>query len=81
QLKIDKSYIDGIGEHGNDSAIVNMIISMTHHLGLNLIAEGVETEQQLNYLKENGCNEYQGYYFSKPLNEDAFNAYVNGLQN
>lgn len=76
QLKIDKSYIQGIGQNNNDSAIVNMIISMAQHLGADLIAEGVETEEQLNYLKENGCHEYQGYYFSKPLKEDDFNEYV-----
>ena len=80
QLKIDKSYIDGIGQNENDSAIVKMIISMTHHLGAKLIAEGVETKEQLDYLAENGCFEYQGYYFSKPLSADGFEAYARGLE-
>ncbi|ORU94545.1 MAG: hypothetical protein A6F70_09130 [Cycloclasticus sp. symbiont of Bathymodiolus heckerae] len=79
QLKIDKSYIQGVGESDSDAAIVNMIISMTNHLGAKVIAEGVETEEQLNYLKEHGCFEYQGYYFSKPLTPDDFVTYVEGL--
>jgi len=79
QLKVDKSYIQGIEENSNDAAIVNMIISMAAHLGASVIAEGVETKEQLEYLKENGCYEYQGYYFSKPLKEEDFNIYVKAL--
>jgi len=81
QLKIDKSYTQGIERNSNDAAIVNMIISMTAHLGAKVIAEGVETEEQFNYLKENGCLEYQGYYFSKPLNAEDFVNYVANLTN
>ncbi|HIL91737.1 MAG TPA: EAL domain-containing protein, partial [Cycloclasticus sp.] len=54
-------------------------ISMTHHLGAKLIAEGGETQEQLDYLLENGCNEYQGYFFSKPLPADQFVTYVESL--
>ena len=72
QLKIDKSFIQGIGEDPSDLAIINMIISMTTHLNANLIAEGVEDEEQLNYLKESGCHQYQGYYFSRPLSDESF---------
>jgi len=79
QLKVDKSYTQGIQENSNDAAIVNMIISMTAHLGVSVIAEGVETKEQLDYLKENGCLEYQGYYFSKPLSAEDFVCYVEGL--
>jgi len=79
QLKIDKSYVQGIGENENDSAIVNMIISMTEHLGAKVIAEGVETQEQLDFLKQSGCYEYQGYYFSKPLTEESFNIYAKAL--
>jgi EAL domain-containing protein (putative c-di-GMP-specific phosphodiesterase class I) len=80
-LKIDKSYIQGIGKNSHDTAIVNMIITMTHHLGANLIAEGVETIEQFDYLKDNGCEEYQGYYFSKPLTPDKLFSYVTNLMN
>ncbi|HIF17152.1 MAG TPA: EAL domain-containing protein [Cycloclasticus sp.] len=79
QLKIDRSYIQGIAQNDSDAAIVNMIISMTHHLGAKLIAEGGETQEQLDYLLENGCNEYQGYFFSKPLPADQFVTYVESL--
>lgn len=76
QLKIDKSFIQGIGEDPSDLAIIKMIISMTIHLDANLIAEGVEDEEQLNYLKQSGCHQYQGYYFSKPLSDNDFLEYA-----
>ena len=56
-----------------------MIISITHYLGAKLIAEGVETKEQLDYLIENGCLEFQGDYFSKALAVDGFEAYLKGL--
>jgi diguanylate cyclase (GGDEF)-like protein len=81
QLKIDRSFVQGLGENEDDEAIAKMIISMTHHLGAKVIAEGVETLEQQQYLVENGCNEYQGYYFSKPLSADDFVEYVGSLSN
>jgi diguanylate cyclase (GGDEF)-like protein len=66
-LKIDKSFIVNIANNVDDKAIVSAIISMAKSLGLNIIAEGVETEAQLSFLSEQGCNEIQGYLFSKPL--------------
>jgi EAL domain-containing protein (putative c-di-GMP-specific phosphodiesterase class I) len=67
QLKIDRSFISRIPSNGNDAAIVQAIIAMGHSLGLTIVAEGVETEQQLKFLSNFGCNFYQGFLFSKPV--------------
>jgi diguanylate cyclase (GGDEF)-like protein/PAS domain S-box-containing protein len=66
-LKIDKSFIKGIGEDIEDKAIVQMIIELAHTLGMEVVAEGVESEEQAEQLKEMGCDRGQGIYFSKPL--------------
>ncbi|MDP9458458.1 MAG: EAL domain-containing protein, partial [Actinomycetota bacterium] len=66
-LKVDKSFVDGLGEDAEDTAIVSATISMAHALGLKVIAEGVETAGQLARLRELGCDTGQGYYFSRPL--------------
>jgi EAL domain-containing protein (putative c-di-GMP-specific phosphodiesterase class I) len=76
KLKIDQSFIRDITENTEDKTIVNTIISMAHSLKMITIAEGVETAEQLAVLKENGCNEVQGYYFSKPLPAAEFEEYV-----
>jgi EAL domain-containing protein (putative c-di-GMP-specific phosphodiesterase class I) len=56
----------------DDAVIVDTIIAMARHLGLEVIAEGVETEAELKFLQDHGCGCYQGYYFSKPLPADGF---------
>lgn len=65
-IKIDRSFISQIGLDGNDVAIVSAIIAMAKGLGLQIIAEGVEKEEHIKYLKGKGCFKYQGYYFSRP---------------
>ncbi len=71
-LKIDKSFIDGIPYNQNDGEIATTIISMAHTLGFKVLAEGVETREQLDFLKTKGCDFYQGYLKSKPLSAENF---------
>ncbi len=67
ELKIDKSFIDDIDYNENDRDIVRSIISLGHNLHLKVVAEGVEKQTQLDFLKDNGCDIIQGYFYSKPL--------------
>ena len=76
ELKIDKSFIDHIVDNRNDRAIAVSIIEMAHNLGLDVVAEGVENEQQFMLLQKQGCRLFQGFLFSRPLPEDAFVEYL-----
>ena len=71
-LKIDKRFVDDLAENNDDREIANAILAMGHALRLSVIAEGVETEAQLAFLRANGCDSYQGYFFSPPLPATAF---------
>ena len=67
KLKIDRVFIDEIVSRPEDASIVRAIVSLAHSLRLKVVAEGVETPAQLDFLKTAGCDEYQGYHFSRPL--------------
>ncbi|WP_254452041.1 EAL domain-containing protein, partial [Duganella vulcania] len=72
KLKIDIAFVREVTSNPDDAAIVLAIINMAHSMKLEVIAEGVEKDAQLAYLRRHGCDEMQGYYFSRPLPEDEF---------
>ena len=74
KLKIDQSFIRGLPESQDDAIIAGAIIDLGHALGHTVIAEGVESEEQLIYLRDHGCDEGQGYLFGRPMPADAFEA-------
>ncbi len=75
-LKIDRSFISDMLENLDDATLVEAIIAMGHSMRLNVVAEGIETEAQLVYLAEHGCDSGQGYHFSPPLNPARFRDFV-----
>ena len=77
ELKIDKSFINDIHVNPDDAAIASAIIAMGLSLGLSVVAEGVETIEQIDALNQMHCHQVQGYYFSKPLDVSAFEHYLN----
>jgi diguanylate cyclase (GGDEF)-like protein len=70
KLKIDKSFIDGIIIDNDDTVLTKTIIDLSKNLNLDVIAEGVETEEQKEFLRNNGCTKVQGYFYSKPLSKE-----------
>jgi len=76
QLKIDQSFVRDVLDDPNDATIAKTIVALAHSLGLDVIAEGVETEAQRAFLVRSGCRAYQGYLFSRPLPIDAFDGFA-----
>lgn len=72
KLKIDRSFVSNIMTNKDDAEITSAIVSLSNKLGLETIAEGVETKSQLDFLRREGCNQAQGYYLSRPLHPDRF---------
>ena len=75
-LKIDRSFVTNIASNPDDAAISKAIVALAQSLELKITAEGVETEEQLNYLQNQGCHEVQGYYISKPLSPQRFQDFL-----
>ena len=75
-IKIDRSFVTKIVSSSADAALVQSIISMAHNLKMTMIAEGVETKEQLELLQQYGCDQIQGYYYSTPLPYDEFTAWI-----
>jgi diguanylate cyclase (GGDEF)-like protein/PAS domain S-box-containing protein len=75
-LKVDRSFVKDLTTDADDATITRALISMAHNLGLKVVAEGVETEAQLAFLVEHGCDEIQGFYFSRPLIAEECGAWL-----
>ncbi len=76
RLKVDASFVMGIGKNRDDEKIVEAVIGLGQSMGLSVVAEGVETVEQLRFLKDRGCDEIQGYLISKPLPPSEFRKFV-----
>lgn len=76
-LKIDKAFVDDISEDSSNAAIVNAVLGLGHHFNMKVVAEGIETPDQMETLRAAGCDIAQGYLISRPLRSDAFEAWAN----
>lgn len=76
KIKIDRSFVEGVLTNANDAAIVSAVIAMAHTLGLEVIAEGVETQEQMNFLKDLSCDQIQGYLLSRPVPRDQIDILI-----
>jgi diguanylate cyclase (GGDEF)-like protein/PAS domain S-box-containing protein len=81
RLKVDRSFVKDIATDPDDAAIVRTIIALGHNLNLKVVAEGVETEEQIAFLAANACDELQGYYFSKPVSGWRFRKLLQAARN
>ena len=76
-LKLDMGFVRQIEESAKTRSIIHSIIDMSHHMNVKVIAEGAETERQVQFLREHGCDYIQGYYFYKPLSQNDFEKVLN----
>ena len=76
KLKIDKSFVQEEVMSPDNEAIINSVIAMSHSMGLEVIAEGVETESVLDFLESGGCDQIQGYWYGRPLSVEQFVTFV-----
>ena len=79
-MKIDRSFVCDITTNPDDAAITTAIIHLGHNLRLHVVAEGVETRQQWDFLREQGCDQAQGYWISKPLDSEALLEFLRSWQ-
>lgn len=77
EIKIDRSFVSDIHNDASNQIMVTSILNMAKHFGLSVVAEGIENKQQLDFLKANNCNNFQGFYFSKPLTDSDFREFCN----
>ncbi len=75
-IKIDRSFVEDICTNSGDQAVVASILTLSRHLDLDVVAEGIENLEQFHFLRQYGCNIYQGYYFSKPLSPENMSVYM-----
>ncbi len=80
ELKIDRSFIYEINQHKGENKMVNIILNMAKSFGLQVVAEGVETQSQAQFLKEHGCDILQGYLFAQPLSQEEFEEYYHQMK-
>jgi len=76
QLKIDRSFVKDVLTDHSDATLARIVVTLGNELGLQVIAEGVETEEQRRFLEDNGCHDYQGYLFGRPVAIDALERQV-----
>ncbi len=80
-LKVDKLFIDDVAHLGSEINLADIIINLGHKMNLSIVAEGVETTEQAQYLRSNGCDKIQGYFYSKPLNHQALEQWIRNRYN
>ncbi len=80
RIKIDKSFLDSFSDGGQSETVIKSMIELGHNLGMKVVAEGVETQEQFDFLRDNHCDEIQGYFISKPTTVDAFSGMLSGKQ-
>jgi EAL domain-containing protein (putative c-di-GMP-specific phosphodiesterase class I) len=76
RIKIDKSIIDNVTTKSKEAAIAKVIVTLSRNLGADITAEGVETKEQVDFMRSLACDEIQGYYFSKPLPPDVLEEFL-----